>query len=239
MATHREREFKLGIPDEDSFERLIRAAGGTREDPVEQVNHFFETSNWDLREQRVGLRLRRESGKFILTLKGPSSTGEGAVALAERCELEAEAPEASAEEALSGERSIVQLLPILEALPDGNRTTEGLIAAVRDIEKRAPLRHIGSFSNRRTRVHTTLDLQDTHLPATLEFDCTHFADDDIRRELELEIGDEVPVEAVHDALCALFEREGVNPIPTASKLAHFQERLMRAELSSETSGGRP
>ncbi len=235
-TTHREREFKLGIPDEVSFDRLLAAAGGQREEPVEQVNHFFDTAKEGLRARSIGLRVRREAGRFILTLKGPASAETGTALLAERCELESEFPAAEAEATLAGEKSALDLLSYLEALPRNDPATEALLAGVREAAADSPLSWIGAFSNQRTRVRTNLELDSGRLPVTLEFDCTYFAEDDVRREVELEIGEGVSIEAIEAALCAFFEREGVSPAPTTSKLAYFSERLRRSARARESQG---
>ncbi len=235
-TSHQEREFKLGIPDEVSFDRLLAVAGGQREEPVEQVNHFFDTAKEGLRTRSIGLRIRREAGRFILTLKGPASTETGTALLSERCELESEFPAVEAEATLAGEKSALDLLSYLEALPGSDSTTEALLAGVREAAADSPLAWIGAFSNQRTRVRTSLELESGRLPVTLEFDCTYFAEDDVRREVELEIGGGVSIEAVEAALCAFFEREGVMPAPTTSKLAYFSERLRRSARARESQG---
>jgi inorganic triphosphatase YgiF len=216
----RERELKLGVPDAAALEALIETVGGKREPPALQVNHFFDTVDGDLRRRSIGFRIREEGGRFILTVKGPTSAGRDGL-LSDRVELETEISSARARAALSGELDVVSLLDDLEAACGPEET--GLAATVRGVCAEATPTPIGSFSNERTRVATEL----AGVPVVLELDRTRFAADEERFEVELELSPGQAAEPVADALRALFERAGVESVPTTSKLGRFQEILDR------------
>jgi uncharacterized protein YjbK len=220
-----EREFKLGIPDEEALRALVDRAGGRVDPPAEQENHFFDSAASGLRARKIGLRIRLEGDRFWLTLKGPVSATRDS-ALAVRAELEVALNEARARAALEGALPIVALLDLLEpaAIHPGQ---EALLEAARAVAHEAPLLPIGSFRNVRTRVHTVLQAGGEAVPAVLEFDRTEFGSDDVRREVEVEVDADAPLEAIRSALERLFASVGVEPTPTSSKLSHFLERLDR------------
>jgi uncharacterized protein YjbK len=220
-----EREFKLGIPDAAAASALIERAGGRADPPVVQENHFFDSSAGGLRARRIGLRIRREDGRHILTLKGPSEPGADA-RLSVRAELECALDEPRARAVLDGALPVTALLD--ELAPAAARLgREGLLAATREAAREAPLRPIGSFRNQRTVVHTRLDLDGRPLDVLLEFDRTEFAPDHVRFEVELEVDRDADEAAVGRALETLFDAAGVSPTPTRSKLAVFQDWLDR------------
>ncbi|MFV8827413.1 CYTH domain-containing protein [Alkalihalobacterium sp. APHAB7] len=42
---------------------------------VTQTNHYFETSNFDLKEKKSALRIREKNGQYVITLKQPNEVG--------------------------------------------------------------------------------------------------------------------------------------------------------------------
>ncbi|MBW2273266.1 MAG: CYTH domain-containing protein [Deltaproteobacteria bacterium] len=213
----RERELKLGVPGREVFEALIEAAGGRREPPVLQVNHFFDTAGRALRELEIGFRVREEGESFFVTVKGPTAGGGGAM-LADRVELERELAPEPARVVLAGEGSPLELLEELEA---GDPEASRLLAAVRKTCTGVPLAEIGAFENERTRVRTVLAAADV----VLEFDRTCFEADELRYEVELELGPGQSAGELGRALEALFAEVGAGPVPTTGKLTRFLELL--------------
>jgi uncharacterized protein YjbK len=225
----RERELKLGVPDRSAFEALIDAAGGRKDPPVLQVNHFFDTAARALREREIGFRVREEGELFLLTLKGPTRESEAAL-LADRVELESVLAPEDARAVLAGTRSALELLEVLEADgPEGSAILETL----REVGARAPLTEIGSFQNERTRVRTEL----AGVDVVLEFDRTHFPADELRYEVELELEPGRSADPLAEALQALFAEADVRPVPTSSKLARFLEIVDGAEDGVDASTG--
>jgi len=209
-----ERELKLGIIDAAAFDALKKAAGGERDDPVRQVNHFFDTASGVLRSRKVGFRIREEGRDWILTVKGPTKpnpTGH----LAERVELEVKLEPALARAVIDAGRPALELLGRLDLSAPEARD---LANRVREVCAEEPMIEIGSFENERTRIRTRL----AGIETVLELDRTRFTADHIRFEVELELQPGQSEAALTAALLELFARAGIEPQPTAGKLTTFQ-----------------
>ncbi|MTH53229.1 CYTH domain-containing protein [Bacillus mangrovi] len=74
MAQHIEIEFKNMLTSEE-FGRLELAFGFEKEDFREQVNHYFDTEDFQLKQKQSALRIRLKEEKRVLTLKQPAETG--------------------------------------------------------------------------------------------------------------------------------------------------------------------
>ncbi|MBS2968397.1 CYTH domain-containing protein [Metabacillus sp. KIGAM252] len=74
MAQHIEIEFK-NMLTEDEFSRLAVAFSFDEKDFHEQVNHYFDTSDFQIKEKKSALRTRYKHGEWVLTLKEPAETG--------------------------------------------------------------------------------------------------------------------------------------------------------------------
>ncbi|AZB42380.1 CYTH domain-containing protein [Bacillus sp. FJAT-42376] len=74
MAQHIEIEFK-NMLTEDEFQRLSAAFGFEEEDFKEQVNHYFDTNDFQIKAKQAALRTRFKHGEWVLTLKEPAETG--------------------------------------------------------------------------------------------------------------------------------------------------------------------
>ncbi len=209
-----ERELKIGVLDAAAFDALMKVAGGQRDDPVRQVNHFFDTASGALRSRKIGFRIREEGESWILTIKGPTRAN-AASHLAERVELESDLEPECALGVLEAGRPAVALLDQLDLSATEARDLSNDVRAVCAAE---PLNEIGSFENERTRIRTRLAGFET----VLELDRTRFTADDIRFEVELELQPGQPEEALTEALLGLFARAGIEPQPTTGKLTIFQ-----------------
>jgi inorganic triphosphatase YgiF len=212
-----ERELKIGIQDAAAFDALMKVAGGQRDDPLRQLNHFFDTASGALRSRKIGFRIREEGQDWILTIKGPTKPNPTSH-LAERVELESNLEPALARAVIEAGRPAVELLDQLDLSAPEARD---LSSEVRVLCAAEPLNEIGSFENVRTRVRTRL----AGIEIVLELDRTRFTADDIRFEVELELQPGQPEEGLTEALLGLFARAGIEPQPTAGKLTTFQEIL--------------
>jgi len=225
-----ETEWKLGIPDEPTFEALMREAGGRREPPALQENVFFDTPDGSLRRRHIGLRLRREGDAVTLTAKGPAAASGRHAALAERAEIEAPVDPERAARVLERGEPLEPLLELLEpAAGTGAPAARALLEALREATAGSRLHRLGSFRNERVRVSTALRPPGGGPPreVVLEFDCTDFGAGVVEREVELEVDEPGAADALGRALHALFERVGARPTPTTSKLVRFQQVLDR------------
>lgn len=228
-----ETEWKLGIPDEATFEALVREAGGRCEPPALQENVFFDTPQGALRRRHIGLRLRREGDAVTLTAKGPAAASARHAALAERAEIEAPVDPERAGRVLERGEPLEPLLDLFEpAAGEDVPAARALLATLREAIAGSRLQRLGSFRNERVRVSTALRAPEGGAPreVVLEFDRTDFGAGVVEREVELEVdeaGDPGAADALGRALHALFERVGARPTPTTSKLVRFQQVLDR------------
>lgn len=72
MSQEIEIEFKNMLTKEE-FHRLCESFAITTF--IEQVNHYFETSSFSLKEKSSALRIREKNGAYTITLKQPAVTG--------------------------------------------------------------------------------------------------------------------------------------------------------------------
>lgn len=167
-----ERELKLDLGSEGAFRRLLEALEW-RGHPVMQVNTFFDTREADLRRNRFALRIRRENGGYLLTLKGRRrDCGE----LVERLEVECRMEEADARAALSGIRPLAAMdYPPLRHLA----------REFRGPPLRFDLRPICTFTNERHPV----TIEGGAGALLLEIDRTAFGKNRVDFELEAEFPD--------------------------------------------------
>jgi uncharacterized protein YjbK len=170
-----------------------------------QINTFFDTASRALRQQRMTLRVRDESGGFTVTLKGGNKAGKGSLSM--RPEEEVDVERSRAEAYLSGAANPLEAFVPSPALVDAARAAIG----------GAPLLNLGSFANERTRVDCKL----LGVPVVLELDRTSFPGGVTHHEVELEVPDGVDAAALGDALQALFAKAGAASRPANGKAARF------------------
>lgn len=70
MAQEIEIEFK-NLVTEEEFNRLTSHFHIKEEDFISQDNHYFDTSDYQLKEMQSALRIREKNGTYTLTLKTP------------------------------------------------------------------------------------------------------------------------------------------------------------------------
>ncbi len=69
-----EIEFKNLLTKEE-YEQLLTAFQLKREGAKKQVNYYFETDNFHLKERGSALRIREKNNKYVVTLKQPHEDG--------------------------------------------------------------------------------------------------------------------------------------------------------------------
>lgn len=74
MSQEIEIEFKNMLTLEE-FEKLKSSFSLTDEDFVHQVNHYFDTREFSLKDKGSALRVRKRNDLFTLTMKQPAQTG--------------------------------------------------------------------------------------------------------------------------------------------------------------------
>lgn len=133
-----ESELKLEL-DPAAYRALI-ALRGPGDEPVEQLNTFYDSAAGDLRRLRRALRLRREPQRAWLTVKGQAVLREGGWFV--RPELETEIDPAEAAALARGFRlSECRHQPVRELLAEaGDLQVEPYCAFV---NYRTRVRHLG------------------------------------------------------------------------------------------------
>ncbi|WP_033541628.1 CYTH domain-containing protein [Planococcus sp. CAU13] len=74
MTKELEIEFK-NLLTEDEYVTLTALFGFSPEDAQTQINHYFDTVDFRLREQKSALRIRQKDNAFECTLKTPAENG--------------------------------------------------------------------------------------------------------------------------------------------------------------------
>ncbi|SDC79350.1 Uncharacterized protein YjbK [Terribacillus halophilus] len=74
MPQEIEIEFK-NLLTEAEFEKLYYAFEMNSSPAIQQVNHYFETKDFQLKQHGAALRIREKNGKFQATLKQPQGDG--------------------------------------------------------------------------------------------------------------------------------------------------------------------
>lgn len=74
MSKELEIEFK-NLLTKDEYTKLTGHFGYSAEDAVTQVNHYFDTTDFQLRAQRSALRIRQKGDLYECTLKTPAENG--------------------------------------------------------------------------------------------------------------------------------------------------------------------
>lgn len=180
---HREIEIKLDLGTFTNYLKLLGFLGQV-EYEERHVNGFFDTEDRQLANDGWGLRVRTESTRGLVTLKGELS-GPGPAKIRE--EIEAELPRGEAIDILNLRKDVMSLsnVPL-----DLVRKKWGEIKVAKLV----------NFENTRQRKPFRIGDHDY----VLELDKTEFADGSVDYELELELPDESRVEIVEDKLRKLF-----------------------------------
>lgn len=180
---HREIEIKLDL---ESFTNYLKLMGflGQIELEDQHINAFFDTEDRQLTKDGWGLRVRAESARGLVTLKG-ESTGSGPARV--RDEIEAEVRRGEAMDIINLRKDLMSFfIPPIDYV----RKKWGDI-------KLARLVH---FENTRQKKAFRLGDYDY----ILELDKTEFTDGSVDYELELELPDESRIGIVEDKLRSLF-----------------------------------
>jgi hypothetical protein len=242
MTSSREIELKLALPDEEAWHWVRERLTEPRVTP--QSNHFFDAPGAPLRAARVGVRLRREDERRLLTVKSDGQN-ETEGALSRRIELESAVPREAFDEALVDGLLLGPWIDNwrAELAPPSTDDSPELEAFLTRLERLTsePLQRFGGFDNERTTGTLRLDLPDGPQRIEVELDRTHFPGGRTDFELEVEFptegpketGREVLPEEVQRALIDWLAEGGIHPFEAASKLARFQA-ILESEATRST-----
>jgi uncharacterized protein YjbK len=223
----REIEFKFGVPGKQAFYQLVEhlylpesllSAG------VTQVNHFFDSTSLCLHNQHCAIRLREETGKYQLTVKGDKQhqPDENRV-LSNRVEEEAVIPALTAVDLLHGKISPQQAIR-----EHFDRKSASVLSLINTACNDQNLVHIGEFSN--VRIHLPpVALPDISTGEKLEFelDSSTFPNGSIDHEIEVEIAEHTDAANIQAALIDLLQRAGIEWHTAPSKAERFFDAVSR------------
>ena len=217
-----EIELKFAVEDESAFDTLIRHLDlPAREfhSSSQQVNHFFDTQTFALRDHHVTLRLREETGRYVLTLKGKATDDDGV--LTERLEEEVRLAPNVALDVLQG--SVSPRDALAARLRERNPVA---LEMLDETIGRNELHYVGRFENQRTRLSPIdVTIAGADVPLVFELDRTTFGPERIDYEIEVEIGADVDSAAATESLTALLRDAGVAWQTAPSKAQRFFELL--------------
>ncbi|WP_424162068.1 CYTH domain-containing protein [Bacillus amyloliquefaciens] len=74
MTQEIEIEFK-NLLTKSEFQKLSEALGMKKHDFKQQINHYFDTKDFSLKQKKSALRIREKNSAFVLTLKEPAAVG--------------------------------------------------------------------------------------------------------------------------------------------------------------------
>jgi hypothetical protein len=226
-----ETELKLLLPGAEAWQTVRSALGGSG--VVVQRNHFFDRPDAALRAARIGVRLREEAGRLMLTVKGerarPAPTESAAAvagAVASRIELECELPPEALERAL---REGLDLRPWLarwraeRSTPTLPPELAGFLAGLEATLADGRLVRQAGFVNERETLRLPLVDAEGAFEVELALDRTRFPDGRVDHELEVElVGPSTFVDRVERAVRAwLAAHGGIEGRPAPSKLARL------------------
>ncbi len=215
-----ETEFKFAVEDERAFDSLLRQLDLPAREfhpSVQQVNHFFDTPSFALRTHGLALRLREESGRHLLSLKGAERRRTEDGALTTRLEEEVRLPLEVALDVLQG--SIHPRDALAKRLDERDA---GALRALDEALAGAELHYVGKFENRRTRLPLiSIETGGQGVPVVFELDRTTFPGGAVEHEIEVEVRGAADPAALHRSLVALLARAGVPWRAAESKARRF------------------
>lgn len=222
-ARAREIEFKFAVADKQAFRRLLEyldLSASILDHGVSQINHFFDSEAFCLRDHHHAIRLRQEAQRYVLTLKAEQQTSPAAV-LSDRAEHEVELPEAVALALLQGISSPRQV--IRQHFSDRSSTVLPLIEAACGDQA---LVHIGEFTNERIYLPpVSIAVGENAETVVFEFDTSTFPNGNVDHEIEIEISENQDATAMQAVLIELFDQAGIPWSNAPSKATRFFRAL--------------
>ena len=184
-----EIELKYALENAQQYEALIahlESYSGEKATLLSQINTFFDTDDFQLKQAGLILRLRSENDRFILTAKGTAPADiSGDDTLACRFEEETEISAEQANDLMAAPKNPICLLENSdwpqEAQAQKNRVM--LIGHLKTLTHNKCFIRLGSFTNHRRVIPVTIG---TTL-FRFECDATHFSSTHTDHEVEIEL----------------------------------------------------
>ena len=222
-ARGREIEFKFAVADRQAFHQLLEyldLSASILDHGVSQINHFFDSETYCLRDHHHAIRLRQEAQRYALALKAEQQTSPAAV-LSDRAEHEVELPEAAALALLRGVTSPRQI--IRRHFSDRSSIVLPLIQAACGDQA---LVHIGEFTNERIYLPpVSIAVGENEETVVFEFDTSTFPNGNVDHEIEIEISENQDATAIQAALIELLDQAGIQWGSASSKATRFFRAL--------------
>lgn len=219
---NKELELKYIVKHWDDLDKIAGALAATHKRTARQVNTFFDTAEFYLNNNKYSIRLRKEEGTYMLTVKGPAlKTLDGV--MTEREEQEVRVEQDLAMHILEGN------LDPLDVLLRKNQEAESLAIQIRKLISGKKLMKAGAFINFRETFIIQLD----HVgEQEIEMDTVIFPGNMVQFEIEVEIspGENNHANAISKAMANAFERTGVLPSSGPSKAKRFFDAIQGKTL---------
>lgn len=224
MSTHgREIEFKFAVADKHAFRRLLEhlnLPATLLGSGVKQINHFFDSETFCLRDHHHAIRLRQEAGRYRLTFKAEQQASP-ATLLSDRAEQEVALPNATALALLQG--SVCPRHVIRQHFSDASST---ILQLVRSACGDAPLVHIGEFTNERIYLPpVSIPIGKNAETVVFELDISTFPNGVVDHEFEIEISEDHDAATMQTSLIELLEQAGIDWSSAPSKAKRFFRAL--------------
>jgi uncharacterized protein YjbK len=217
-----EIEFKFAVRDQSAFAALVAHLGlpsSVLDDPVLQINHFFDTARASLRTNGLAIRLREQAGAYYFTIKGGKSSRSEDGVLSSRIEEERLLETQTARAMLNA--TIPVLTVIAQHFTD---SSSQLVDRIEELIADQALVYAGKFENRRiTLPPITLAIAGFTRQVEFELDSIAFPDKTSQFEIEVEVASSEDAHLIHDELVALLSAAGIEWSTTESKAARFFE----------------
>ena len=222
-ARSREIEFKFAVADKQAFRQFVEyleLSTSLLDRSVRQINHFFDSETFCLRDHHHAIRLRQEGERYTLTLKAEQQAGPAAV-LSDRTEHEVELPNTTALALLQGNTSPQQV--IRQHFADRSSTILQLIQSACGDQA---LVHIGEFVNERVHLPpVSLPVGASVETIVFELDSSTFPNGKVDHELEIEISEDQDATAIQAALIEHLKRAEIEWSSAPSKAKRFFRAL--------------
>ncbi len=244
MSRLTESELKLGLPDEAAWQ-WVRAQLGPGP-VIRQDNHFFDREDRALGDRRIGVRLRSEGDRRILTVKADRLASPDDP-ITHRLELEDPIDQEAFERSLESGLELGPWIDRWRARPTRDPTERDDVAALLDtldeLARDVRLERYSGFSNRRERLSFVARDEEGSFEIDIELDRTEYPGGHLGFEIEVEAaaGKETSLPRAHRALAQWLERAGgIRTTAVDSKLARLNAILesQSAAAGSTSSGER-
>ncbi len=220
-----EIEFKFSVKDSSAFTKLVDYLDLPRsvlENPIDQINHFFDSPASCLHGHQLALRIRQEDGSNILTIKGDKqSVSDSSEVLTERIEEESALSAETANALIAGSMPVEELVQ-----QQFSSRAPQLVETILSACSGQRVQYLGKFRNQRIQLPpVTLNAADYEASVEFELDTSYFPDGNIDYEIEVEISADSDSEKIGEGLIELLKNAGIDWGTAPSKAVRFFQAI--------------